>query len=549
MLERQIQLLSYDQYISAITAAPRLTAKLFDTEQDMPSELGRLGNPVEDKIAARIIEKKSGYNPSADWKKADKIKEAQHKLQMQYDPMTLDLVRAYNPNLHTKDRAGYLEYLNMRDPKLIHALLHDLSVTPMIDELRRHTYITGGSGSGKTELLKQLIHAAFQREGEATVVIDPHGDLALQVARWQMFEMDDRLVYIDPYLSDDHIPPFNPLIVPQGTTMQQKEVIAQQLVNAFEQLLKGSGGDSLTVNMRTVLMPCLLTLIDRPGSTLADLQRFMNDNLNAELIELGKKSKRRAIRDFFAYDFVGDPSLRPSKSAISRKLQSLFNTLAFDEMVNSQVTLDLEGAINEGKIILFNLSKGRLGDEASEAFGRLVVASIQGLALRRADTPEAERVPINLYIDECQNYIAPATMQILEEARKYGVSLTLAQQVVGRGMSSEMQAVVLNNTNIKVAGRTPEDDKMAKILGKTQADVQNLHTGQFWMKIGNGHTFLLQGGRELLGDSMAMSDDYWHMTLLEQLASYRFLEEDDFAEPETSEAEDAQDDGSPMPWG
>ena len=185
-----------------------------------------------------------------------------------------------------------------------------------------------------------------------------------------------------------------------------------------------------------------------------------------------------------------------------------------------------------------------MGDEASEAFGRLVVAAVQGLALRRADTPESERTPINLFIDECQNYIAPATMQILEEARKYGVSLTLAQQVVGRGMSSEMRTVVLNNTNVKVAGRTPEDDTMAKILGRTQADVQSLETGQFWMKVGNGNTFLLSANADLVGNSIAMSDASWRKIKLEQLASYRCLGDAD----ETDLPELPEDDGEPMPW-
>lgn len=543
-MEQESQLLTYGQYIEAIKAALTIRTKLFEADQAMPYEGIRMGNAAEDKWAAKVVEKKTGYNPTADWKKADKIREARHKVNMQYDPMTLDLARSFNSSVHTPDREGYLNYLYNRDPSLIEELKEPIPVTPQLNELRRHTYITGGSGSGKTELLKQLIHAAYHRFGEAIVVIDPHGDLAQQVAKWEMFEQDDRLLYIDPYLSDDHIPPFNPLDVPEGTTMQQKEVIAQQLVNAFEQLLKSSGGDSLTVNMRTVLMPCILTLLDRKGSTLADLQRFMNDQLNEPLVELGTQSKRRAIRDFFTHDFLNDTSLRASKSAISRKLQSLFNTFAFDEMVNSPQSIDFEKAINNGQIILFNLSKGRLGDEASEAFGRLVVASIQGLALRRADIPEEDRVPINLFIDECQNYISPATMQILEEARKYGVSLTLAQQVVGRGMSSEMQTVVLNNTNVKVAGRTPEDDKMAKILGKTQVDVQNLNTGQFWMKIGNGHTFLLRGNTDLLGDNISMSDVYWDTIKIEQLCAYRSFED----EPEPEIEESAKDDGSPMPW-
>ncbi len=543
--EQERQLLTYAQYLSTIKGMDSIRMKLAEAEQDAPYQGGRLGNPAEDKISAKIIEKKTGYNPSANWKQADKINEARRKLYTQYDATTLHLVRNFNAHVHTPDRSGYLNFIAGQDEALMKALNEALPVTPTLSEIRRHAYITGGSGSGKTELLKQLIHAAYQRFDEATIVIDPHGDLAEQVAHWEMFTGDDRLIYIDPYFEEGHVPAFNPLILPEGTSMQQREVIAQQLVNAFEQLLKGSGGDSLTVNMRTVLMPCILTLLDQPDSTLADLQRFMNDRLNEDLVALGEQSNRRAIRDFFLHDFAGDPSLRPSKSAISRKLQSLFNTFAFDEVVNSTTSLDLEGAINQGKVILFNLSKGRMGDEASEAFGRLVVAAVQGLALRRADIPEEERTPINLFIDECQNYIAPATMQILEESRKYGVSLTLAQQVVGRGMSSEMQAVVLNNTNVKVAGRTPEDDKLAKILGKTQTDVQALETGHFWMKVGNGSTFKLEANSDLVGDAVSMTPDQWAEIKQQQLGYYRSLNES--VVPSVA-SEPTPDDGSPMAW-
>ncbi|KJZ25423.1 type IV secretory system conjugative DNA transfer family protein [Tritonibacter mobilis] len=543
--EQKRQLLTFDQYLSTVKGIDSIRSKLADAERDKPYQGRRMGNPTEDKIAARIIENKTGYNPTENWKQADKINEARRKLYSQYDTITLHLARNYNPHIHTPDRKGYLNFISGQDAAFMSALNEALPVYPTLSEIRRHTYITGGSGSGKTELLKQLIHAAYHRCDEATIVIDPHGDLAEQVAHWEMFVDDDRLIYIDPYLEDGHVPAFNPLIVSDGTSMQQREVIAQQLVNAFEQLLKGSGGDSLTVNMRTVLMPCILTLLDQPGSTLADLQRFMNDRLNEDLVALGEQSNRRAIRDFFKYDFAGDPTLRPSKSAISRKLQSLFNTFAFDEVVNSPTRLDLENSIRQGKVILFNLSKGRMGDEASEAFGRLIVAAVQGLALRRADIPEDQRTPINLFIDECQNYIAPATMQILEEARKYGVSMTLAQQVVGRGMSSEMQTVVLNNTNVKAAGRTPEDDKLAKILGKTQADVQALKTGHFWMKVGNGSTFKLEANSDLVGNNISMTPDQWAEIKQQQLGYYRNLNEA-AASPPLSEP--TPDDGSPMAW-
>lgn len=417
-----------------------------------------------------------------------------------------------------------MAFLRQQDPKFLDIFSGYVPVMPEPKEAKRHAYITGGSGSGKSELLKVLINSAISRKGEAVVVIDPHGDLVSQVAKWDMFINNDRLLYIDPYLFDEFVPPFNPLDIPASVPMQEREVIAQQLVNAFEELLKGSSGAGLTVNMRTVLTPCILTLLDRPNSTLSDLQRFMNDAHNQDLVNLGRQSKRGAISRFFEQDYVNDSSLQISKTSISRKLQSLFNTYAFDEVVNSKKSMDFEAALNSGKVILLNLSKGRLGSEASEAFGRLVVATIQGVALRRANIPENERVPLNLFIDECQNYISNSTIEILEEARKYAVNMTLAQQVVGRGMSTEVRTVVLNNTNIKMAGRTPEDDKMAKLLGKDQTDVQQLATGSFWTRVGNGSTFLLKARSDYVGDKGAMTSDQWERKLIDLNKHYRPIE-------------------------
>lgn len=519
------QIISYPQYISTIKSVDTIRSKIAEAEQEIPEQYVRL-SAHEDKTVARIFEKKTGINPTDNWKKADKINELRRKLYTQYDATTLQLVREYNPAEHTPDRVGYFKYLYKRDPKFLEMFVGQIPIMPEPEETKRHTYITGGSGSGKSELLKVLIHSATKRNGEAVVVIDPHGDLTSQIAKWEMFSNSDRLLYIDPYLSGEHIPPFNPFDVAASVPMQEREVIAQQLVDAFEQLLKGSAGNSLTVNMRTVLTPCILTLLDRPNSTMADLQRFMDDRHNQDLVNLGRQSKRGAISRFFEHDYVNDGTLQVSKTAVSRKLQSLFNTYAFDEVVNSKNSIDFGTAVNSGKVILLNLSKGRLGSEASEAFGRLIVATIQGLALRRANIPEQERVPLNLFIDECQNYISDATIEILEEARKYAVNMTLAQQVVGRGMSTEVQTVVLNNTNIKMAGRTPEDAKMAKILGKEQSEVQKLATGSFWMKVGNGSTFLLKTRSDFVGDNGAMTNEAWASTMQKQLTRYRPLADD-----------------------
>lgn len=539
--EQKHSIVTYLQYHKIVSNVHSIRQKLADAEQTVPNRgYGRRGaNAAEDKIMASIIERKTGHNPYSEWiasdREIDAINKARRKLYSEHDAPSLQIVREYDPTKDTPDREGYRRYLMRKDSQFFIAIADLIKAVPDSKEMKRHTYITGGSGSGKSELLKVLIRHTMTKETEATIVIDPHGDMVEQISRWRDFKDNDRLLYIDPFLSHDHIPPFNPLAIAKDTSPHVREVIAQQLLSAFEQILKGTGGDSLTVNMRAALMPCILTLIDRPNSTLADLQRFMNDARNEDLVAFGRQSPRRTIKDFFSHEFVQDGTLQLSKSAISRKLQSLFNAYAFDEIINSKTSIDLNQAINEKKIILFNLAKGRLGNDASEAFGRLVVASIQGIALRRADTPEAQRVPLNLYIDECQNYISPATIEILEEARKYGVNMTLAQQLVGRGMSTEMQSVVMNNTNIKVAGRTLEDSKMAKVFGIEQNEMQQLETGSFWMKVGNGQPFKIMGRSDYVGNENHMSETEWQAVKSRLLNWYRPIQENSLIQPDNPE--------------
>jgi len=487
-VERNRQILPYDRYLSTIKNAASLRKAMAEVEQGtgMPKAPYRSGHGLEDKAMADLFARKTGLDLNKIWRAEERSAKAQRDLYSANDAATLALARDYDADYLTPDWMGYLRYVGAKEPKLFELLNYRLPVTPETRETGKHTYITGGSGSGKSELLKVLVHKLASKQHEAVIVLDPHGDLVRQIGKWDIFKDSDRLVYIDPFLIDNHVPTMNPLDVPASATMQEREVIGQQLVNVFEQLLKGSAGTDLTVNMRSLLMPCILTLIDKPNSTLIDLQRFMDDLRNSDLVALGKQSNRGAIARFFHYDFVTDATLNRSKAAIGRKLQSIFNSFAFDETINGATSFNLEQAINERKVILFNLAKGRLGDEASEALGRFVLASVQGLAFRRENQPEDARVPLSVFVDECQNYISPATVSLLEETRKYGVNLTLAQQVAGRGMTPEIRTVVLNNTNIKLAGRTPEDDRMAKLMGKDLADIQGLETGVFLGKVGNG---------------------------------------------------------------
>ena len=434
----------------------------------------------------------------------------------------------YNHLLNTPDFAGYRHYLeqvthfgDMLKSRKVAALL------PEKDRLR-HTYITGGSGSGKSELLKQLIYSYVHKlpNYAAVVLIEPHGDLAAEVARWHDFAEADRLIYIDPMLEDGHTPTLNPLQLPRGVNL---DVYAQQLLNVFEELLAGSGGTSLTNNMRAVLMPCIKVLLGMNGATFLDLQRFMQkDERSTKYIQLGKQAENAQTREFFTHDFE-QTKFNQTKDAIATKISSLLNTEAEQNLFLGKNTFDLEQAINQKKVIVCRFSKGHIGDAAAQAFGRFMLASLQSLAIRRAQLEKASRVPVHVFLDECQNYITPSIEVILQEARKYGVHLTAAQQIFGMGMGRDMRQIILGNTEVKITGQNQHIEtlkRMASITGADLDSLQNLELGKFSIRAGNNRPFVLHVKSNLVvdkdsGHSAAdMSDKQWQQVKAQQLAQY-----------------------------
>jgi len=419
------------------------------------------------------------------------------------------------------DVNGYLEHLKTNYPKYYNMMHRDIPVHVREEDRKRHTYIVGGTGSGKSELIKLLAHNDITRQQSAVVVIDPHGDMVQQISKWKYLQNDNnaqRLIYIDPFLHTEGTPVLNPFEC-KGATAQEREVIADQLVNAFEELLKGSAGSSLTLNMRTLLKPCTLVLLDVGGADLLDLQTFLNDDHNADWVKQGQQSPRRAVASFFNKEFHND-SFRTSKESLRNKLQSLFTSSAFCELVNGKSTLNLEKAINQRNVILFNLSKGRIGQDASEALGRFVIAMLKGIAMRRANLPEQQRVPVHLYIDECQNYIGPSIHTLLTETRKYKLHLTMAQQIAGDGMSSELKQVVFNNSQVNFAGFTKKDSNLPQILNVSIEDLQSLSPGQFYCRIGSNPPVKMQAYDHLQQGGANMGNEAWQALMDQQKNQY-----------------------------
>jgi len=420
---------------------------------------------------------------------------------------------------YTPDYAGYCRYLSDVDPDFMAFLNEGI---PVYLPLRpaRHCYVTAGSGSGKTELLKVLVHGYMgDPDGGAVVILDPHGEVAEQVARWQEFAHNDRLVYIDPALDEVFKPTLNPLQLPEGASL---DVVAQQLLDAFEQILAGSGGSTeISNNMRALLMPSFSVLLAQQGKTLFDLYRAFNGS-DADLIAAGCKSSNFIVKDFFENAF-SEKRFSGTKGSIATKLYSILSTDAQRALFVGQTTFDLGKLIEQRKIIVFNLSIGRIGATAAECFGRFVMASLQGLAMRRAAEPEKKHVPIHLLIDECQNFIAPSVVRMMTETRKYGLHLTLVQQQLGFNMDYDTRRAVLGNSTLKFTGRNNDIKTLQDIhaiTGVELDELQSLDVGQFSVKVDPHKPFTVKVSGHLVGNANAMSAEEWERVKADQLRRY-----------------------------
>lgn len=404
----------------------------------------------------------------------------------------------------------------------------------------RHTYITGGSGSGKSELIKILVHAYLQRKDYCTtIVLDPHGDLSQEIAEWkECYSVggESPLVYIDPFLKEGYTPVINPFQIENKSDLAI-DLAAQELTGVFKELLKGT---PVTLQMETLLIPCVSTIL-RIGGTLEDLQTLMNDERNQKLLKIAQQSPNPAHRRFFQEAFLRD-NYTVTKNSIYTKIQSLLNSTVFYNLIVGKSTINLYELINSKKLIVFNLAKGQLGSDASDAFGRFIIATIQSLALQRAGTRKQDRVPIHLFIDEVHNYISPSIERILTEARKYGLFLTMANQIMGQ-METKIKRIILGNTAVKLTGKNSYDtlNTMAKESGVKLEDLQRLTTGEFILSAESREPMKVKVPSHLIASRNAMTAAQWQKTTQSQIQRfYRPISSPGYADP-SDEGENASE--------
>lgn len=380
---------------------------------------------------------------------------------------------------------AYLDYLAKNFPDLSRFFFTRLKFRLPEAARKKHTYILGGSGSGKSELMKVLMYSCISKKKrkETVILFDPHGDIAEQVGRWKEHINGDNIIYFDPTLKAGFTPCINPLDIPKNTTPQQLNYMAECLTEVFKEIV---GGDSsITANMGTLLKAVLTILLKKEGTTLQDLQIFMRDDENADLLAYAVEHSPKGQRHFFENAF-SDKTYKPTKNALYTKIQDLLNSQIFYDITIGKSTLNIRELMDSRKTVIFNLSKGKLGEQSSSAFGRFLLGMMQGFSFQRQDTPEKLRVPTHLFLDEFHNFVTPSIQTVLDESRKYGLHLTLVQQFFGQKTSTAIRASIMNNTAIKICGtgESTSLEAMAKVMiGATKEDLQNCERGEFFIKV------------------------------------------------------------------
>jgi Type IV secretion-system coupling protein DNA-binding domain len=418
---------------------------------------------------------------------------------------------------------GYLHFLCAAYPQARSFFFDRFWTLPISEEDRkRHTYITGGAGSGKSEAIKAVMfHYIARNTAPALVLIDPHGDVAEEVAHWPELADGKRLVYIDPALIPDRTPVFNPLDIPESERNPNDiSIVVKQLIEVFPELVEGI---DFTPQMRTLIGACLTVLLYKPGSSIADLMDFLDETKNAPWLAFADKVLVGSLfQEFFRREF-NDKNMDITKRGIRMRLYDVLqNNPAFSGMIKGRSTFNLEELLNRRAVVIFRLSRGDIGEFTSDMIGKFIMARLKAFAFKQGRIPVNERKSVHIFVDECQNYVSESINVILKEARKYGVHLTLAQQILGDEMSPGLLKAVLGNTAVKITGKNALHT-LKKIADETGADLdelQSLSTGYFHIKAGNRESIVQRMPSHRVKDKGAVAPEVWTRVRDDQVARF-----------------------------
>lgn len=312
------------------------------------------------------------------------------------------------------------------------------------EDRRRHVYIIGKSGTGKTTLIANMA-IADMRNGEGVGLIDPHGDLCDIILDYIPSHRLNDVVYLDP--SDVDHPFFINILEIKSDSIIHKNLVVSGIVAIFNKLYAYSWGPRLEYILRNAVA----TLVDVPGMTLVQLPDLVsNDNFRAKVVE---RLTDPVLKNFWMYEFnKADQRTRSEWVApILNKVGQFVSSPIIRAIIgNPKSSVDLERIMNEGKIIIVNLAQGKIGEDNATLLGAMLITKLQLYAMNRAHIAEEQRRDFFLYVDEFQNFATESFAKILSEARKYRLDLTVANQYIGQ-VPEELQMAIFGNVGTLIS--------------------------------------------------------------------------------------------------
>ncbi len=343
-----------------------------------------------------------------------------------------------------------------------------------------HTYVLGKTGVGKTTLLQNMLIQDMQA-GRGCVVLDPHGDMAERL--WQWIQTQPNQLQRSTYFNaTDQAQPYgyNPI---KRVSESLRPLLASGLLEVFKKLWQEAWG----VRMEHIFRHVLLTLLDQPSATLADVPRLLNDKDYRQQALTYVRNPH--VQNFWHKEFK-NYSFRYRADAIAPVLNKVGGFLANPTLARilteSTKKLSLRTIMDRRQVLLVNLSKGQLGEDASSLLGGLLITSLGLAAFSRADQPEYDRVPFHAYVDEFQNFTTLSLVNMASELRKYALSLTLSHQYLAQ-LDPDIRSAVLGNVGTILSFRVGLEDarKLSHQFDGVfkENDLMNLPNHQYYLKL------------------------------------------------------------------
>lgn len=356
-------------------------------------------------------------------------------------------------------------------------------------ERERHVYIIGGTGNGKTTLIQYAMVQDI-RAGKGVAILDPHGDLAETLLRYIPEERIDDVIYMNP---DDLMYPvgINLLELPKGISgdelLREKDLVTESTISVMRKIFSedDSGGHRIEYVLRNTIQTALTT----DGATLFTIFRLLNDQKYRRTVV--KQLEDEDLKNFWNNELgkAGEFQRVKMAAGITAKIgRFLFSASAKRILEQEKSTIDFDDILDSGKILICNFSKGLLGEDTSTLFGTTVLAKLQMASLRRARLNQADRRPFYLYVDEFQNFATMSFVQMLSEARKYKLFLTMAEQSTAQQDQQRLVDIILANVGTVICFRSgsPADERLTLPLFSPyieQGEIANLPAYNFYMRI------------------------------------------------------------------